>query len=212
MKLYIGNKKYSSWSFRPWIGLRAKGIEFEEILVPFDMKAGNPEFKEFSPTGKVPCMQDGDHTIWESLAILEYVADQFPEKHLWPQDIHARAHARSVSAEMLGGFSGLRNECPMNMARPHKALEISESAQKDVKRIEQIWSECLDKYGGPFLFGEFSIADAMYAPVVNRLQIYCLSDHAAVQKYTDAMQSLSAWKEWDEAGRAEEWYVEEDEV
>lgn len=212
MKLYIGNKKYSSWSLRPWIGLKAKGISFDEVLVPFDMAAGNPGFRKFSPTGKVPCLVDGDLTVWESLAILEYAADKFPDAGLWPEDIKARATARAVSHEMHGGFGALRNECPMNMARDPNPLEVSDAVRKDVSRIEALWDECLENHDGPFLFGEFSIADAMFAPVVNRLQIYCLSESDAVQQYTQAMQALPAWKEWDEAGRAEAWYVEEDEV
>jgi len=212
MKLYIGNKKYSSWSLRPWIALKVKNIEFEENLVPFDMAAGNPTFKTFSPTGKVPCLVDGDLTVWESLAILEYVADKYSDAGFWPQDIKMRALARAVSHEMHGGFSGLRNECPMNMARPHKALEVSDQTRKDVKRIEQLWDECLQRSGGPFLFGEFTNADAMFAPVVNRLQIYCLSNADSVVHYTKAMQSLPAWQEWDEAGRAEAWIVDEDEA
>ena len=212
MKLYIGNKKYSSWSFRPWIGLRAKAIAFEEILVPFDMAAGNPEFKTFSPTGKVPCLVDDDLTVWESLAILEYASEKYPEAGLWPSDGKARAKARAISCEMLGGFSGLRNECPMNMAREPKPLSVSDVAKKDVSRIETLWSECLEKSGGPFLFGDFTIADAMFAPVVNRLEIYCLSEHAAVLDYSKALKGMKAWQEWEEAGRAEPWYVAEDEV
>lgn len=212
MKLYIGNKKYSSWSMRPWIGMRVKGIEFEEVLVPFDMAAGNPEFQKFSPTGKVPCLVDGDLTIPESLAILEYAADKYPMHNLWPKDVRARASARAISHEMHGGFQGLRRECPTNWARRHEPLEVSERVRRDVVRIEQIWDECLQNSGGPFLFGEFSNADAMYAPVVNRLEIYCLSNPDQVMRYTGAMQALPAWIEWEEAGKAEPWIVEEDEA
>ena len=212
MKLYIGNKNYSSWSFRPWLGLRVKDIPFEEVLVPFDMENGNPEFIKFSPTGKVPCLQDGDLTVPESLAILEYAAELFPEKALWPDDIGVRAHARAVSHEMHGGFGSLRNECPMNMRRKHEAIDVSDGVRKDVARIETIWAECLERYGGPFLFGEFTIADAMFAPVVNRLEIYQLSNSDSVKQYSVAMKSLPAWKEWDNAGRAEPWVVDEDEA
>lgn len=212
MKLYIANKKYSSWSFRPWIGMKAKGIGFEEVLVPFDMPAGNPEFRGFSPTGKVPCLVDDDVTVWESLAILEYAADKHPDKGLWPEDVSVRARARAVSHEMHGGFGGLRNECPMNMARAHRVLDVSEQVHKDVKRVEEIWGDCLQKSGGPFLFGDFSNADAMYAPVVNRLEVYCLSEADPVRHYTKAMQALPAWKEWERAGKAEPWIVEEDEA
>ena len=212
MKLYIGNKNYSSWSLRPWLALKVVEIPFEEVLIPFDMAAGNPKFKEFSPTGKVPCLVDGDVTIWESLAILEYAADRFPEKNLWPSSLTARAHARAISHEMHGGFSDLRNECPMNMRRPHASIDVSAGVKKDVARVEELWDQCLQKSGGPFLFGEFSNADAMFAPVVNRLEIYCLSEAESVSRYTAAMKSLAAWQEWDRDGRAEPWIVEEDEA
>lgn len=212
MKLYIGNKKYSSWSFRPWIGLRLKNIEFEEILVPFEMATDNAHFEDFSPTGKVPCLIDGDVTVWESLAILEYLAEKFPEKQLWPAETGARAVARAISTEMLGGFMALRSACPMNMDRNIAALEVSDQVDKDVKRIEEIWNNCLQKSGGPFLFGEFCNADAMYAPVVNRLEIYKLSAADAVQRYSDTMKSTDAWQEWEQAGRSETWIVDEDEA
>ncbi len=212
MKLYIGNKKYSSWSLRPWIGMRVKGIEFVEALVPFEMASGNAHYDKFSPTGKVPCLVDGDLVVHESLAILEYAADKFPEAQLWPEDLKARAIARAISHEMHGGFGGLRRECPMNMARKHYAIEVSERTRQDVARVEKIWDEALQKSGGPFLFGEFGNADAMFAPVVNRLEVYCLSSADAVQRYTQAMQALPAWVEWDEAGKAEPWIVEEDEA
>ncbi|MBO6815192.1 MAG: glutathione S-transferase family protein [Rhizobiaceae bacterium] len=212
MKLYIGNKKYSSWSLRPWLALKVRNIPFEEVLVPFDMEAGNPEFRKFSPTGKVPCLLDGDLTVWESLAILEYVADKHPEAHLWPAGIAERAIARAVAHEMHGGFGALRNSCPMNMSREPSPIDVPAAVHADAARIEQLWSECLQKSGGPFLFGEFTNVDAMYAPVVNRLEIYCLGASDAVQQYSNAMKSLEAWKEWEQAGRAETWYVAEDEV
>ena len=212
MKLYIANKKYSSWSLRPWIAMRMKEIEFEEILVPFEMATDNSHFDDFSPTGKVPCLVDGDITIWESLAILEYIADRFPEKQLWPGEIAARAVARAVSSEMLGGFGALRSECAMNMARSIKSLKVSDQVQKDVQRIEEMWDDCLQKSGGPFLFGEFSNADAMYAPVVNRLEVYKLSNADGVLRYSEIMKSTDAWQEWELAGRAETWVVYDDEV
>ncbi len=212
MKLYIGNQKYSSWSFRPWIALKAKDVTFEQVLRRFDDHPERVDFKTFSPTGKVPMLDNDGVKVWESLAILEYLADLYPDKGFWPEDIAQRAHARAVSAEMLGGFNSLRNECPMNMAREHGAIDVSDGVRRDVARIEQIWSECLEKSGGPFLFGEFRNADAMYAPVVNRLQIYQLSDHPSVKSYTAAMMALPAWQEWEAAGRAEPWIVPEDEA
>ncbi|MGI9351341.1 MAG: glutathione S-transferase family protein [Rhizobiaceae bacterium] len=212
MKLFIGNKNYSSWSLRPWLGMKMQGIEFNEILVPFEDEIGNPKFKEFSPTGKVPCLVDGELTVWESLAILEYVADKFPEKSFWPSEIVTRASARAIAHEMHGGFSALRNECPMNLRRERREIEVSDLVRSDVSRIEILWEDCLKNSGGPFLFGEFCNADAMYAPVVNRLEIYCLSNADCVDRYTSAMKALPAWQEWEEAGRAEPWIVEHDEA
>ncbi|MEM9330194.1 MAG: glutathione S-transferase family protein [Pseudomonadota bacterium] len=212
MKLFIGNKNYSSWSFRPWLGMKMQDIAFEEVLIPFEDEIGNPKFKEFSPTGKVPCLTDGDLTVWESLAILEYVADKFPQKEFWPHDIQKRAVARAVAHEMHGGFSALRSECPMNMRRKHEAIQVSESVRKDVSRIEELWDQCLQMSGGPFLFGSFTNADAMFAPVVNRLEIYVLSKADSVLRYTESMKGLTHWIEWDKAGRQEPWIVDADEA
>ena len=212
LTLFIGNKNYSSWSFRPWIGMRALDIPFEEKLVPFDMAAGNPDFAAFSPTNKVPVLRHGERTVWESLAILEYVAELYPDHGLWPDDGGARAHARSVCCEMLSGFLALRSECPMNMRRVPAAIEISDAAGRDVARIRSIWSECLERYGGPFLFGGFSAADAMFAPVVNRLDVYGVPVDDSSAAYMAGMKALPAWQEWEAAGRAEPWVVEEDEV
>lgn len=212
MRLFIGNKNYSSWSFRPWIAMTAKGIEFEEILIPFDDKGGNPKFRQFSPSGKVPTLADGKLTVWESLAILEYLADRFPEKGFWPQDMHQRATARAVASEMHAGFNALRSECPMNIRRQIRAIPVSEGVRKDVARIEKLWSDCLARSGGPFLFGEFSNADAMFAPVVNRLEKYALSNHGAVLAYTAAMKGLPAWKAWEDAALKETWIVPADEA
>lgn len=212
MRLFIGNKNYSSWSFRPWIAMKAKGIEFEEILIPFDDEGGNPKFHEFSPTGKVPTLVDGRLTVWESLAILEYLADKFPDHGFWPQPMEERARARSISNEMHAGFFALRRECPMNMRRPVRAIEISQGVRDEIRRIEKIWSDCLSRHGGPFLFGDFTIADAMYAPVVNRIEIYALSDHEAVTAYSAAMKAHPAWQEWEKAALEETWIVPADEA
>lgn len=212
MRLYIGNKNYSSWSFRPWLAMRAARIDFEEVLIPFDDDAGNPKFREFSPTGKVPVLVDGELTLWESLSILEYLAEKYADSALWPKEPRARAVARSAAAEMHGAFSALRAECPMNMRRAPAAITVSDGVRRDVERIERLWASCLERSGGPFLFGGFSNADAMYAPVVNRLEIYRLSDHPAVLAYRGAMQGLDAWREWNDAARAEPWTVPADEV
>ncbi|MCY0092585.1 glutathione S-transferase family protein [Hoeflea ulvae] len=210
--LYIGNKNYSSWSFRPWIGLRATGIAFEERLVPFDMAAGNPAFRSFSPTGKVPVLIDGDLTIWESLAILDHAARSHPEAGLWPENPAHRSMAMAMSAEMMSSFPALRSACPMNMRRTRRPIEVTPALQADVDRIQSLWSDCLRQSGGPFLFGRFSIADAMFAPVVNRLDVYAFETSAVVADYMAAMKALPAWREWEAAGRAEPWVVEEDEA
>lgn len=212
MKLFIANKKYSSWSFRPWIALKVKSIPFEEVLVPFNMAEGNPEFKKFAPHGKVPTLVNGEATVWESLAIMEYAADKFPDAGLWPTDIADRAIARAISCEMLSGFTGLRGAFPMNMAREPKPHKISARVQKDLVRITEIWSECLSVSNGPFLFGAFTIADAMFAPVVSRIHTYQLSDHPSVSSYSAAMKALPSYLEWEDAGKAEPWYVAEDEI
>jgi len=212
VKLLIGNKNYSSWSLRVWIALKVKEFDFVTDLRPFASASDFQDFFEFSPTGKVPVLQHKGRTIWESLAILEYLAEQFPAAMLWPVDVDQRTEARCISHEMHAGFSALRTCCPMNMRRPPSAIVVSSVVEKDVSRIETIWQGCLEAYGGPFLFGEFSIADAMYAPVVNRLQIYQLSDTEAVQRYTAAMTELPAWRDWVADSRAETWVVDMDEV
>ncbi len=212
LELIIGNKNYSSWSFRPWIAMKMKEIEFKETLSLFDEATDQAHFLEFSPTKKVPVLKDGDATIWESMAILEYLADLFPERGFWPEDRMIRAHARSIANEMHAGFGALRSECSMNMRREVRAIEVSDQVRKDVARIEAIWEGCLKAYGGPFLFGEFTNADAMFAPVVNRLHRYELSRTPAVLTYSEAMTGLPAWQEWEVAGKAEPWIVEADEA
>jgi glutathione S-transferase len=210
--LFIGNQKYSSWSLRPWLAMKVKGVAFTQKLMRFDDHPGRVDFHTFSDTGTVPALHHGEVRISEALAILEYVADLHPDRGFWPAGIGQRAKARSISAEMAAGFRPLRNECPMNFAREVRAIDVSDGVRRDVARIEQIWSRCLEASGGPFLFGEFCNADAMYAPVVNRLEIYALSDHPAVKAYTAATQALPAWVEWAAAGKAEPWIYPEDEA
>jgi len=168
LHLTLGNKNYSSWSFRPWIALRVTGIPFAETVIPIYYPGSREKFLARSPAGKVPILQDGDVTVWESLAILEYVAEKFPDAGLWPRDAAARAHARAIASEMHAGFVPLRRQCPMNMWRPVKKLELSAETAANVPRIDAMWSGCRARFGhdGPFLFGRFSAADAMYAPVV----------------------------------------------
>jgi len=210
--LYIGNKNYSSWSFRPWIGMRVTGIAFEERLVPFDMAGGNAAFRTFSPTGKVPVLVDDGATIWESLAILDHVARKHPDSGLWPEDPVLRSKAMAMSSEMVSSFQALRSACPMNMRRDRRPIAPTPALLADVARIQALWSECLEQHGGPFLLGGFSIADAMFAPVVNRLDVYAFETRPDVAGYMARMKQLPAWREWEAAGRAEPWIVEEDEA
>src|SRR5215469_5928751 len=168
LKLVIGNKNYSSWSMRPWLAMRANDIAFEEIFIPLytDDPADKARIVSFSRAGKVPALIDGDITVWDSLAIIEYLAERFPEARLWPEDRAGRAHARSISAEMHSGFLPLRNECGMNLRRPVRAVALSADAQANVARVEEIWTGCRERHCklGPYLFGAFTAADAMYAP------------------------------------------------
>ncbi|MBB1249533.1 glutathione S-transferase family protein [Rhizobium sp. G21] len=212
LKLYVGNKNYSSWSLRPWLALKAAGVDFEDDVVPFDFPAGNPAIKALSDVGRVPILVDGDFRLWESLAIIDYVADLFPEKRLWPQDIRDRALARAYSLEMATGFRALRNACPMNLRRPRKAMVVGEDVLADVARIEKIWSDALARSGGPFLFGEFSAVDAMYAPVVNRFDAYMLTEKPQSRAYMQAVVDHPAFCEWAAAAALETWIVPEDEA
>lgn len=210
--LYIANKNYSSWSFRAWLALTGTGVDFEEVLIPFDYPGGNPDIKAISPSGNVPVLQHGALKIWESLAIIEYAAELYPEAGLLPRDRAARALARSVSMEMLSGFRALRGACPMNIRRPRARIVLPDGVDADIRRIETIWRDLLQKSGGPFLFGAFSGADAMFAPVVNRFDIYDLVDRDETLAYMTTMKAHPAWRKWEEAARAERWIVAEDEV
>ena len=210
LKLVIGNKNYSSWSMRPWLALRANDIPFDEVFIPLytDDPADKDRILSFSRAGKVPTLVDGDVTVWDSLAIIEYLAEKFPEKKLWPEDPASRAHARSISAEMHSGFAALRNECGMNLHRPIRAVALSDDARANVARIQQIWSECHQRYGGPFLFGAFGAADAMYAPVVHRFRTYAIEVAPPARHYFDAMQTLPAFQQWTREGLAETLIIE----
>jgi glutathione S-transferase len=206
LKLVIGNKNYSSWSMRPWLALRANNIAFDEVFIPlYTGEADKQRILNFTHSGKVPALIDGDVTIWDSLSIIEYVAERFPETRLWPEDRARRAHARSISAEMHSGFAPLRNECGMNLHRPIGAIPLSSDARANVARIQEIWIECRERYGklGPFLFGAFGAADAMFAPVVHRFRTYAIAVAPEAQAYMETMMSLPAFQEWTRAGLAE---------
>lgn len=211
LKLVIGNKNYSSWSMRPWLAARASNIPFDEVFIPlYTGDADKQRILSFTRSGKVPVLLDGDVTVWDSLAIIEYLAERFPEARLWPEDTARRAHARSISAEMHSGFAALRNECGMNLHRPVQAIALSNEARSDIARVQQIWSECRERYGtfGPFLFGAFSGADAMFAPVVHRFRTYAVAVVPDVQSYMDTMMSLPAFQEWTRAALAETHIIE----
>jgi len=206
LKLVIGNKNYSSWSMRPWLALRAGDIAFDEVFIPlYTGEADKNRILAFTPSGKVPALVDGDVTIWDSLAIIEYAAERFPQARLWPEDRAARAYARSISAEMHSGFMALRNECGMNLHRPVGAIALSADARANIARIQQIWIECRERYGksGPFLFGSFSGADAMFAPVVHRFRTYAIEVAPAARDYMTEMMALPAFQEWTRDALAE---------
>jgi glutathione S-transferase len=199
LKLVIGNKNYSSWSMRAWVALRANDIDFEEVFIP--LYTGEEDKKRilaFTPAGKVPALVDGDVTIWDSLAVLEYVAERFPQAGLWPEDRARRAHARSISAEMHSGFPALRNECGMNLHRPVRAIKLSDDARANIARVQQIWVDCRERYAklGPYLFGSFGAADAIFAPVVHRFRTYAIAVGPEVQAYMETMMALPAFQEW----------------
>ena len=212
LQLYIGNKNYSSWSMRPWVLLRQAGIAFEEVRVRFDSFEADSEFKRtigpVSPTGKVPALVDGDLVVWDTLAIAEYLAESYPEKHLWPQDKAARAHARSVCAEMHSGFTALRGACPMNIEAhlPEVGALIwrdKPAVRADVQRLVEMWTGLLEQHGGPMLFGAFTIADAFYAPVCMRLHSYGLPVPEHIQAYVQRVRALPGVKAWIDGALAE---------
>ena len=213
LQLHIGNKNYSSWSMRPWVLLRQAGIAFEEKPLRFDSFAPDSQFKaqlaSLSPTGKVPLLVDGDLRIWDSLAIAEYLAESYPDKHLWPQERSARARARSVVAEMHSGFVPLRSACGMNIEAhlPEMGALIwrdNAGVRADVARLVQMWSELLQEFGGPMLFGNFSIADAFYAPVCMRLRTFALPLPAPIAAYVQRVQALPGVRAWIEGALAEQ--------
>ena len=205
LKLYIGNKNYSSWSMRPWVLLKQAGIDFEEVMVRFDSFDSNSQFKTtlgpLTPTGKVPLLVDGDLAVWDTLAIAEYVAEQFSSTPLWPQDKAARARARSVCAEMHSGFTALRGNCPMNIEADLAATGAliwrdKPAVRADVARLVAMWEGLLDQHGGPLLFGNFSVADAYFAPVCTRLKTYRLPlppKAAAYVAHVLALPGVQAW-------------------
>ena len=212
LKLYIGNKNYSSWSMRPWVLLTQAGIPFEEVMARFDSFAPDSGFKKIigpvSPVGKVPALVDADLAVWDTLAIAEYLAEKFPDKQLWPADAKARARARSICAEMHSGFAALRSACPMNIEASlpeigQLAWRDKPAVRADVARLVAMWSELLAQHGGPMLFGTFSVADAYFAPVVMRLKTYALPVPEEIAAYMARVCALPGVKAWVQGALAE---------
>ena len=212
--LVIGNKAYSSWSLRPWLLLRQFGIPFVERVIPLYEPTTSLEIQRHSPSGKVPALEADGIIVWESLSIMEFVAEARPDLAIWPADPSARAMARSLSAEMHAGFGALRSACPTNFRRLRKPVSLSPEVKRDVDRIEAAWAAARRQWGrgGPFLFGAFTAADAMFAPVVNRFEAYAVPVSADTRAYMEAVQALPAWKAWIEGGRGEPWVIEKFEM
>ena len=212
MHLTIGNKTSSSWSMRPWVLMRAKDIAFTETLIQLRTLETAENLRKGSPSGKVPLLTDGGVTVWDSLAIMEYLAERFPDSGIWPTASPARAHARSISAEMHSGFQPLRSQCGMAITVRFAPKPLTAEVQANVTRISAIWSEArarfADTSAGPYLYGAFTAADAMYAPVVSRFHTYSIAVDPGAQTYVDAMRAHPAYREW-QAGDAQEASVQE---
>jgi glutathione S-transferase len=208
MKLIIGNKNYSSWSLRPWLALTEFGLPFEEERVPLFVPGYKERILAASPAGKVPVLIDGGVAVWDSLAIGEYLAEKFPERGVWPHDAAARAHARCVSAEMHSGFQNLRGQMPMNIRKRVLGRPRTPELEADIARVIASWSACLRASGGPFLFGMFSYADAMYAPVVTRFTTYGVTLDGLALDYSNRMWSLAGMQAWKTASIAEAEVIE----
>lgn len=212
MKLLIGNRNYSTWSLRPWLVLKHFDIPFEDEV----LQLAGPGFRDVlaqrSPTGRVPVLLDGDLAIPETIAIIEYLADRFPEKSIWPADINARALARAAAAEMHGGFTALRTHAPMNLRASHPGKVAADAVSRDLHRIETLWGGLLERSGGPYLFGAFSAADAMFAPVATRIRTYALPVSDGASAYVEAIYSLPAFQAWLALALKEPWVVDDDEI
>lgn len=214
MKLVIANKAYSSWSLRPWILMSMLDIPFEEDVIPLDTPEFRPRVDAYDAGSTVPILVDGDVTVWESLAIMEHLAERFPERGVWPKDPKARAFARAISNEMHAGFRALRSACPMNVRKRHPAKDRGEAVAKDVARITHLWRSARERFGqgGPFLFGAFSAADAMYAPVATRFAGYSVAIDPVSAAWRDAVLGTPAFRAWHAAAMAEPWLVAHDEA
>lgn len=209
MKLIIGNKNYSSWSLRPWLLLKVAQIAFEEELIPLYQTGSSEKIRAYSLAGKVPVLLDENRVVWESMAIGEYLAEKFPQKKLWPTDGSARAMARAVSQEMHAGFTALRGAMPYNLRRKPSPIALSAEVKRDIERVQQIWEGCRGSFGsgGPFLFGAFGIADAMFAPVAGRFRSYAVALRPVSAAYLESIESLPEFKLWRQAALQEPWTI-----
>jgi glutathione S-transferase len=209
LTLVIANKNYSSWSLRGWLMVKHVGVPFEEIVVPLRTPETRAMIMRHSPSGKAPCLIDGTTTIWESLAIGEYLAETFPAAGLWPEDRGARALARAISNEMHGGFIPLRRAMPMNIRASLPGYGMAAGVQDEINRIEAIWRDTRSRFGagGDMLFGRFTIADAMFAPVASRFRTYGVTLGETTNAYAEALLALPAMKEWTAAANAESWMI-----
>ncbi len=207
--LVIANKAYSSWSLRPWLALKQAGAAFTEVVIPLRQPETAAAIARWSPAGRVPVLRHGDVTVWESIAVLEYIAEVFPEAYLWPADPAARAHARTLAAEMHSGFLPLRTHMNMNIRRQRPGHGRTPEVDKDIARITAMWRDCRARFGagGPFLFGAFTNADAMYAPVVTRFKTYGVSLDSECQAYADAVLDLPAMRTWYADAEREPWTI-----
>jgi glutathione S-transferase len=196
--LVIGNKNYSSWSLRPWLAMRQAGLPFREVRIPLYTPESKAQIRSYSPSGKVPCLVDGALAVWDSLAICEYLAERHPQAKLWPADPHARAVARSISAEMHSGFQNLRSNMSMNCRKRFPGMGRTVEVAGEIERVQRSWGQAREKHGagGPFLFGAFTIADAMYAPVVLRFRTYAVQLNPVCREYADAILALPAMQQW----------------
>jgi glutathione S-transferase len=208
--IVLGNKRYSSWSLRPWLALKHTGAAFDEMVIPLYRDGSKEQILRNSPAGKVPILKHGDVTVWESLAICEYLADRFPGAGLWPEDPALRAMARAISTEMHGGFGALRQNLPMDLSRHVVDPARIAAAQPDIDRVAQIWRDCRTAHGGagPFLFGGFTNADAMFAPVACRFRSYGVTLDSECAAYVDAVLDMPAMRAWAAAAAEEPWVIE----
>lgn len=210
MHLYLANKLYSSWSLRLWILMTALDIPFEETVIPMYFPDSKARMLDVSPTGKMPCLVDGDVKVWESLAIMEYLHERFPQKGVWPTDAKARAHARASANEMHAGFQALRSTCPMNLTKRFAPRELSSDVADNVRRLEGLWADARRRFGGggQFLYGVFCAADAMYAPVVTRLDTYQVPVSSETRRYMDAVLAHPAFVKWRSDALKEPWTID----